>query len=810
MTDSGTLIAGAVSGGIWKSTDSGQTWTIRSDQTQHLRVTSLAQDTRSGQTNTWYYVSGEYVGNSTTGTGASYFGSGMYKSIDNGDTWFRIQDAGDITAFDSAFDFASRVIVHPVTGTVYVAVNGDGILRSTDGGSSFSVILGAVNAHQWSDIAVASNGTLLATLSATSLGGTPDDGPGVYVSTDDGLNWVDVTDASFPTEHLRSVVAFAPSNSDVAYILTFTGNGSGSTEDSRFHKLTISTQLSEDRSANLPPPTGQTGHLDTQGSYNMLLGVKPDDENFVIIGGTNLYRSFDGFATPATDPPRHWIGGYDALNSDSFGDYPNHAPDQHSFAFDPTNPNVLWTGNDGGLTRLDDVTLITASNQPWVDMNRGYNVTQFYHIALSADASRNITGGGAQDNGSPFFEFDGGDAGLAQDVTGGDGAYSYLGVNNLFVSSQGGNLIRYFIDSEGQLTEENASVVTPADAQNQRFINPFAVDPSDEGYLFYPGGDELFRNDAMDVIGDVEPNWLKLDPFGVLGYEITALSVSTASPTHRLYVGLSTFGGTPKVMRMDNSNSATGGYVELTLPGVPESAFINHIAINPENGDEILVVLSNFGIMGIYHSVDAGVTWTGVEGDLEGDDNNPGPSVRSATILPFDGITTYIVGTSTGLYQTETLSGGSTAWSPEGASTLGNAVVVHVLSRTSDGSVAAGTHGRGIFIGQPSGATDIEDEVALLPTDFRLEQNYPNPFNPSTTITYSLPTTSSVSISVFDMTGRLVRNVIEQQSRSAGTHEVTFNAQGLASGVYLYRLHAVSEVNSGGDYMTTKRFTLLR
>ena len=67
VNDGNTLIAGAVSGGIWKSTDGGASWTQTLTPTQLLSVTTIAQDTRTGNTNTWYAGTGEYTGNSASG-----------------------------------------------------------------------------------------------------------------------------------------------------------------------------------------------------------------------------------------------------------------------------------------------------------------------------------------------------------------------------------------------------------------------------------------------------------------------------------------------------------------------------------------------------------------------------------------------------------------------------------------------------------------------------------------------------------------------------------------------------------------------
>ena len=78
VTDGNTILAGAVSGGIWKSTDGGASWSQTLTPTQLLSVTTIAQDTRTGQEDTWYAGTGEYTGNSAGATGATFFGDGIY------------------------------------------------------------------------------------------------------------------------------------------------------------------------------------------------------------------------------------------------------------------------------------------------------------------------------------------------------------------------------------------------------------------------------------------------------------------------------------------------------------------------------------------------------------------------------------------------------------------------------------------------------------------------------------------------------------------------------------------------------------
>jgi len=99
----------------------------------------------------------------------------------------------------------------------------------------------------------------------------------------------------------------------------------------------------------------------------------------------------------------------------------------------------------------------------------------------------------------------------------------------------------------------------------------------------------------------------------------------------------------------------------------------------------------------------------------------------------------------------------------------------------------------------PSG---VEATTSNLPSRFELKQNFPNPFNPATSIRYSVPITSRVTLSVFDILGREVRTLVNT-SQAPGVYTVAFNAQGLGSGVYFYRLDA-------GSFTETRKLMLLK
>jgi hypothetical protein len=105
--------------------------------------------------------------------------------------------------------------------------------------------------------------------------------------------------------------------------------------------------------------------------------------------------------------------------------------------------------------------------------------------------------------------------------------------------------------------------------------------------------------------------------------------------------------------------------------------------------------------------------------------------------------------------------------------------------------------------GQSMFLTHADMEEVGIPNQISLFQNYPNPFNPNTTIQFSLDRTDIISLSIYDITGRLIKEVIKDQNYSAGTHKINFEANNLSSGLYLYQLKA-------GDKVFTKKLTLIK
>ena len=119
----------------------------------------------------------------------------------------------------------------------------------------------------------------------------------------------------------------------------------------------------------------------------------------------------------------------------------------------------------------------------------------------------------------------------------------------------------------------------------------------------------------------------------------------------------------------------------------------------------------------------------------------------------------------------------------------------------NNGYIFAGTN-IGIWrLRYPEAITGVESSREV-PAEFVLKQNYPNPFNPTTVVTYQLPAVSNVKLIVYDLLGRPVATLVNER-QAAGRHSVKFDAGGLPSGVYFYRLQA-------GSFVSTKKMILLQ
>ncbi|MEM1001627.1 MAG: hypothetical protein AAGH46_03140, partial [Bacteroidota bacterium] len=507
---SNTILAGGVSSGLFRTTNGGASWTKVSANDEIHNVTSLAQDPRPGFQNIWYYGTGEWTGNSAS-LGSAYRGTGIWRSTDSGVSWTQIAASNtSIDVFNSPFNYINTLQVHPTTGELFVAATGK-IFRYD--GANFNIELeessGFVDVG-WTDVTIASNGTVYASLDntrPTSRGvWTSATGNGSWTRIAQNTNpaaWSSGGSA-------RTVLATAPSNPDILYALYNNGiSGQPPRIEAGLWKYDASTTNWTNYSSKLPDEAGgNLGGNDPfaiQGGYDLVVAVNPSDENFVLIGGTNAYKIDD--ITDSNDDFLR-IGGYNSNASYALyqrsGDV--HHPDIHAFEFDPfdVGNDILFTGTDGGVHKTTDVY---ASEVLWENLNNNYQTYQFYHVAMDPTSGSDRVLGGAQDNGSVITGLDWGATDVDQTNAftlpfGGDGAAVAFGPQPadefiFFFASQFGNLYRF--DSTSGYDSGGLFGLQP-NVSSSQFVTYFYLDTDNPNALYYAGNNILYlTTDAVNV-----------------------------------------------------------------------------------------------------------------------------------------------------------------------------------------------------------------------------------------------------------------------------------------------------------------------
>lgn len=678
VNDDDIILAGGVSGGMWKSTDFGSTWVKTTSLDQHSNATCIEQDIREGNTDVWFYGTGEIRGNSAGKSGAPFRGDGIYKSTDNGDSWELIPttSTNGITSFNSSFKYVNRILINHLNTTereMYAAVFG-GIIRTTDDFATYEFVLGAAdyNGGRAPEIAMTSDGVFYATIG--NEGG--DEETGIWTSTD-GINWTDITPYDENYRADRITLSIAPSNEDSVY---FYSAGS----EYRIDLYDAANEEWTDLSANIPSFGGLAGNL-SQGAYNMFINVHPSSSKVVYIGSTNVYRSTDGFSS--TDNTS-WIGGY-AL-SNNYAQYANHHPDQHHLVFLSSDPNHMITSNDGGLQ-------VTYDNQAeeveWTSLNNGYVTSQFYSAAINLqDPGDERLLGGLQDNSSWYGASSDPNADW-QNIWSGDGTFSGMTYNSLYVSTQNfGSFYRYGFDDDGN--QNGAGSLEPP-SSNYLFVNPWVEDPVDPNRLYVAAnGGVFYALDGTEFPG--EGDWLTLSTGSSLpNTNASAIGVST-NPAHVVYVGFAN----GQLFVMPNSSDNSLPMIEITGVDFPEGGYINSIEVDEYDADRAIVVFTNYEVLSVFLTEDGGESWTPISGNLEENSDGTGAGlginwVESIRISEDNYY--YLLGTNTGLYGTDVLDGMNTVWTQLSQDVIGNSVIDMIRVRSSDGYVVVGTHGNGMF-----------------------------------------------------------------------------------------------------------------
>jgi len=293
-----------------------------------------------------------------------------------------------------------------------------------------------------------------------------------------------------------------------------------------------------------------------------------------------------------------------------------------------------------------------------------------------------------------------------------------------------------------------------------RGVLSFAVSP---GELFAGTDEGLFRTT------DHGDSWTGV---GIITNPVYSVAVT---PDGALFVG--SWGGTRR--------SLDGGMTWEVLLATPATDFL------VMNADTILAGDDGLSFpwigMGVFRSTDAGNTWAQA---------NSGLGSLSITSFARNTDNHIFAGTRDGLFVSTDL-GESWADFSDG---LANTHITCIVLDSSDFAYV-GTSGGGLY--RSAGpTTSVHPDFSLLPGSFQLAQNYPNPFNPTTTIGFQISDYGLVTLKVYDLLGREVATIVNERLEP-GTYTRQWDAAGLASGVYLYRLISL-------DFVETRKLVLIR
>ena len=333
-------------------------------------------------------------------------------------------------------------------------------------------------------------------------------------------------------------------------------------------------------------------------------------------------------------------------------------------------------------------------------------------------------------------------------------------ITNFFSIARSGNFLIAGGDAPGIWLSSNNGV--------SWFQTISGVDADEYIYSFFVDGNNVYaaigNPSAVGISTDNGNTWTKQTSGIVSSQLITGVTKlgSTLFATHSslgLYVST------------DNGLTWT---LPLTGIGAQDKSGI------VSSGANLCVAATN----GVWTSTDSGTTWE--------------HNLTTGFITGFgnDGTHLYAVG-SLPPYRS---SDNGISWLPLDDNGLVSSIN-NTIQFTTDYALI-NTFGIGVYRRNISEVTTIEqDPLENFPEFFSLEQNYPNPFNPSTSIQYQVSSNTKVSLKVYDVLGNEVATLVNE-NKTAGSYEVTFNAEGLASGVYLYSL------KSGGSSLSKKLLLL--
>jgi photosystem II stability/assembly factor-like uncharacterized protein len=674
-TDPNTVYLGAVNGGIWKTTNAmaaSPSWQNQTDFQRSLSIGALEFDPTdvTGQT----LVAGTGHFSSFLRAGGALVG--LLRTTNGGATWTLIAGSGTLNGLNIS-SVASR------GSTIVISANNSGIWRSTDTGATWTQISGGA-------------GTGLPTGLSFRLVGDPTNAArlftnagtnGLYRSTDTGATWTKVSTAAMDALILgANNVRIAAGTSNNVYVAIVTsgqlagvfrsGDGGGTW-----------TAL------DLPASGGVGIHPGGQGGIHLSLAADPSNANIVYIGGDRQPfpnsigaadysgRLFRGDASQPAGSQWVHLTHSNTLGAAGGGTASSSAPHADSRDMKVAANGGLIEGDDGGIYRR---TNPQTNAGDWFSMNGNLQTTEFHSVAW--DANSRIIIGGAQDTGTPeqlltsnvrWQSVSTADGGVVAVDDSSTPSFSTRYSSNQFL---GGFRRRVYNASNTFVSQvlPTLTVLGGGAAFQPQFYTPIKLNAVTPIRLIVGGSNSIYESlDQGDTITEIGPG------IRVNGLDLNPLAYGAVGNADMLYVGSGT-----RVFVRTAASPAAALAASATYPGTQR---VTGIAIDPNNPQIAYVADAS----NVYRTTNAGTTWAAITGNLL--TLNPG-TLRSIAYSTSATTGAVVVGSDTGVFWA--LGPTFTSWNPLGTG-LPLVPVYQLDYKVADGTLIAGTLGRGAWILKP-------------------------------------------------------------------------------------------------------------
>lgn len=764
-TDSATIFVGVAQGGVWKTTNSGQSWAPLTDDLPIIRISDIAIDPNNA--NTMYISVGDYayLGISLKSDGRkrnTHYGIGVYKTIDGGNTWTETGLNLALNTLDESL--IRRVIVNEANSQELVAVGISGIWKSYNGGTNWvkkdsSIIWDLEKIDGGSATLFASTG-FISTLNEGDAG--------ILKSTNFGETWTLLT-TGIPTKTAQRVeLAVSPVDTNYIYAITcgldrglegfYRSTNGGTTWTKRYDGVSGINILGWDNS------TGGGG----QGTYDLAIVADATSRDKVYIGGINMWGTNDGGAN--WDGMSFWLPYY--------GQY-LHA-DQHQFKYNPLN-GAYFVSNDGGLYRTDNPQIgswADANSLPnytwptrWKYLGSGMQISSFYRLSIRHKFGDLIAG--AQDN-STFYKTNN----QWVNMIGGDGmdcALHPTDTNILYGSSQYGNLVQSL---DGGLSFNYLNIVN---GENGEWTTPFKLDPNNPE-IIYAG----YEN--MHVSFDEGFSFNPISNFPTMGNGAGAVISAfdfCESNSDYLYVAKRIVHQQNETMKFYVTTNAGGTWNNRTN-GLPDSLYCTSVTVDASNPQVAWACFSGFASgVKVFKTSDAGANWTNISMNL--------PNIPVNVVLhqhDSSAKNTVYLGTDAGVYYTYDGLGEWQLYS----NMLPNVIVSDLEIHSDSNKLFASTFGRGIWM------TDLVDVTVGINNSnplSKFELNlFPNKNNGEFKISGTNINSDNVTVSIVNIIGKELSKEIVKIYK--GKLDKSYKLD-LLPGEYFYRVQS-------GKYSVVKKF----